>query len=321
MKTKVSWDILKKGMFVLTDNSSSGGFMIETDEQLDVLKRDFMGKELLIDLSKSWISKNVVDTLSHRPSEKAAPWDSEKLVSTSFKDVIKHGSPKEKATAIHQESTKILYKLMENPNTSALVSSTEEIKDVVEVILDHKDVNSHLLAITDHDFYTYTHSVNVGILGTMLLGKIFGGNKSMDLKSIGAGYFLHDLGKTKIPAEIINKPARLTDDEMKVMKRHPYLGYKMFKAAGLNSPEIESIIMQHHERDDGNGYPRGLSGNDITPFGKIGVIADIFDALTAERSYKPALNAFEALQIMKENMLSHFDRESFNTFVHLLHNP
>lgn len=69
MKTKVSCDILKKGMFVLTDGSSDG-FMIETDEQLDVLKRDFMGKELLIDLSKSWISKNVVDTLSHRPSEK-----------------------------------------------------------------------------------------------------------------------------------------------------------------------------------------------------------------------------------------------------------
>lgn len=325
MKTKISSDVLKKGMYVILPDDfsladfSSNSFMIETSFQLKVLTNSLKGRDVVIDLSKSWVSKNVVDTLSHRPNENADPWNAEKVVSTSFKSIIKNGSPSEKALAIHNESTKILYKLMKNPNTSALVSSTEEIKDVVDVILDHNDVNSHLIAITKHDFYTYTHSVNVGILGTMLLGKIFGSNSSLDLKAIATGYFLHDLGKTKIPAEIINKPARLTEEEMKVIKRHPYQGYKMFKAAGLNSPEIESVIMQHHERDDGNGYPRGLMGDEITSFGKIGVITDVFDALTAERSYKPSLTSFEALQIMKENMLSHFDKDIFSVFVHLLH--
>jgi HD-GYP domain-containing protein (c-di-GMP phosphodiesterase class II) len=101
------------------------------------------------------------------------------------------------------------------------------------------------------------------------------------------------------------------------MRIHPYQGYKIMDQAGVMSEECRIIVMQHHERTDGTGYPRSLKDEEIHLYGKICCIADVFDALTAVRSYKQGMTPFDALKLMKSQMLHHFDKEIFSRFVGL----
>ena len=132
---------------------------------------------------------------------------------------------------------------------------------------------------------------------------------------LGAGFFLHDLGKTRVDPAIINKRGKLTEDEMKKMRSHPYQSYKILAEANQLSEECRLIALQHHEREDGKGYPRHLRGDEIHLYGRIGCIADVYDALTAARSYKPKLSPFDALRVMKEDMSNHFEKDLFVKFV------
>jgi len=173
----------------------------------------------------------------------------------------------------------------------------------------------NLLTITSYDFYTYTHSVNVGVLSVLISKMLFSKSLAHDMHELGAGFFLHDIGKVRVDPAILNKPGRLTDEEMLKMRAHPYQGYKILKETEHLTEECRIIAMQHHERDDGTGYPNRLRGNDIHLYGRICCIADVYDALTSERPYKQRLTPYEALKIMKEQMISHFRKELFDKFV------
>jgi HD-GYP domain-containing protein (c-di-GMP phosphodiesterase class II) len=152
------------------------------------------------------------------------------------------------------------------------------------MVFSQDDTSHYLLRITSHDFYTYTHSVNVGIFGIMLAKQLFRRSNAHNMHELGAGFFLHDLGKIRIDPAIINKPGRLTDEEMEEMKKHPNFSYKILKETNQLSEECGIIAMQHHEREDGSGYPRGLKGDQIHTYGRVCCLADVYDALTAERS-------------------------------------
>ncbi|MCH7552016.1 HD-GYP domain-containing protein, partial [Patescibacteria group bacterium] len=166
-----------------------------------------------------------------------------------------------------------------------------------------------------HDFYTYTHSVNVGILSVSLSKNLYKGSTDHNMHELGAGFFLHDLGKVRVDPAIINKPGRLTEKEMQQMRIHPYQSYKILEETNHLTKEAKVIALQHHEREDGTGYPKRLKGDEIHDYGRICCIADVFDALTATRSYKKAMSPFEALKIMKEEMLGFFHKEIFGNFV------
>jgi len=140
------------------------------------------------------------------------------------------------------------------------------------------------------------------------------------MHELGAGFFLHDIGKVRIDAGIINKPGKVTDEEMNIIRTHPYQGYKLLKDTNQLTEECMVIVMQHHEREDGTGYPRSIKGDAIHAYGRICCIADVYDALTAERSYKQRLNTFEALKLMKEQLLNHFHKDMFEKFVLLFTN-
>jgi HD-GYP domain-containing protein (c-di-GMP phosphodiesterase class II) len=118
-----------------------------------------------------------------------------------------------------------------------------------------------------------------------------------------------------VDPDVINKPGRLTDAEMAHMRIHPYQGLKILKQANALSDECRCIVMQHHEYDDGTGYPKRLKGNEIHRYARICCIADVFDALTSERSYKRAMKPFDALKLMQQQMSEHFDKELFAEFV------
>ena len=107
------------------------------------------------------------------------------------------------------------------------------------------------------------------------------------MRKLGLGLLVHDVGKLAVPPEILNKPGRLTDDEMDVMKTHPLAGAELLRPADL-SPLAVSVVRDHHERIDGSGYPAGLDGAQIQEFPRIAAVADVYDAVTSERVYKPA---------------------------------
>ena len=114
---------------------------------------------------------------------------------------------------------------------------------------------------------------------------------------------------------IILKPAVLTDEEMLEIRKPPKYGYDILTQTNQSSEECKKVVLQHHERANGRGYPRGLKGEGIHLYGRICLLADVFDALSAKRPYKQQLRPFEALNVMKEEMLEHFHKELFQKFV------
>lgn len=147
-----------------------------------------------------------------------------------------------------------------------------------------------------YDDYTLRHSLNVS-----LLALIFGQHLGMageELRRLGFAGLYHDLGKFKIPLEILNKPGRLSDREFKVMQHHSRIGFEMLKGQPGISKDILLGVLHHHERYDGQGYPRKLQGDAKDPFSRILTIVDIFDALTSDRSYKKAYTPHDSVKSM-----------------------
>jgi len=169
-------------------------------------------------------------------------------------------------------------------------------EDILYDLQANKQVMLHLTQIYSTDNYLYSHSVNVGIYSAALGMAL--GLKRDQLIDLGIGAMLHDIGKTMVPLEILMKPGKLTDDEYNLMKEHSMFGYQLLK----DIPDIPLLsahcALQHHERLDGTGYPRGLKGNEVHLFGQIVGIADVYDALTSDRVYRKGYLPHEALEIL-----------------------
>jgi HD-GYP domain-containing protein (c-di-GMP phosphodiesterase class II) len=235
----------------------------------------------------------------------------------TLKEIIqdKKMPPEPKAQAVHLYSVKMISKLWENPTGENIAQFKKGIVDVVDLILTDDATSNHLLKLTSHDYNTYIHSVNVGVYGVSLAKVILANQDQHDMHALGAGFFLHDIGKVFIDELIINKPGRLSEEEMNLMRRHPSMGFKLLTETKQINEECRLIVLQHHERNDGTGYPRNLCGDDIHIYGRICSVADVFDALISERPYKQKLNPFEALKLMRDEMLGHFHKEVFEKFV------
>ncbi|EMS73940.1 HD-GYP domain-containing protein [Ruminiclostridium cellobioparum] len=144
------------------------------------------------------------------------------------------------------------------------------------------------------DSYTYSHLVNVSVY-SMLLGKWLGFGKKQ-LKEIVMAGLLHDVGKARIPEEILNKKGALTDCEYEIMKRHTVYGYEIVKGIKGISMDIKRAVIMHHEKEDGTGYPFGIKGSQKNLYSKIVTVSDIFDAITSERVYRGRQTPFTAFK-------------------------
>lgn len=184
---------------------------------------------------------------------------------------------------------------------------------IVEEIRESDSMIMETMHLSSYDNYTYSHSVNVNIL-SVILG-VACGLRDDDLKKLSQAALLHDIGKTCVPIEIINKPGRLTDAEYEEVKNHPRYGYNMLR----NNYEISSVarnaILSHHENEDGSGYPRGLTSEKIHLLAKIIHVADVYDALITKRIYKDAMNPADALEYLMGNAGRMFDKELVATFL------
>ncbi|MEW6720382.1 MAG: HD-GYP domain-containing protein [Thermodesulfobacteriota bacterium] len=228
------------------------------------------------------------------------------------------GEEKQKiqAVAIKEKSKTIVKDLLENPRSGENIKKGMKIvSDLTECILSNQDILFDLIMLNSYDQYTYTHSVNVAVLCAGI-GVACGLARS-DVHVLGIGALLHDVGKSAIPAEILNKPGRLNEREYEIMKTHVVEGAKTFDASDAVPAESRMVVLQHHERLSGTGYPNRLTGGEISLFGRICAIADCYDAMTTNRPYKDAGTPFQALMQMKVERQS-YDSAILDGFIRML---
>jgi HD-GYP domain-containing protein (c-di-GMP phosphodiesterase class II) len=225
-------------------------------------------------------------------------------------------SAEKKAATLYATSQDIMRRVFDDPRTFFIDHAHDIIVQFVDLIVSDANVTRCLIRLASHEPSTYIHSTNVGIFSTALAGAMLGHTPGKGFRNCGASFFLHDIGKCCIPLEILNKTGPLTDEEFSTIKTHPVHGYQLLKDSGGFSEEDMTITLQHHERDNGSGYPYGLKGDDIHPYAKICRLADVYEALTADRPYRKSYSTFEALNIMKKEV-GDMDRVMFEQFVKL----
>ncbi len=169
-----------------------------------------------------------------------------------------------------------------------------------------------LLKIFSKDYGTFTHSIQVSLLGMAFC--LYLGYSEKETADFGLGALFHDIGKSEVDDGILNKPSRLTAEEFELIKLHPLKGYESLSKLNLLTQEQLMVVLQHHEDVNGGGYPQGLKSQDIHPYAKITRIVDTYDALTTRRSYKDAFPAAQAFQLMETEMKPLLDAQLLKSF-------
>lgn len=221
-----------------------------------------------------------------------------------------------KSEVIYTCAKEIMVDVFDNPRSGKNLQRAKNISDnIIRFALTSYESIPSILRLGSRDYYTFSHCVNVSVF-FVGLWMMIGNGSEQDLQECAMGCLLHDVGKSEIDNRILNKRGKLTDAEFEVMKGHPQLGYNLMKG---NVPERSlEVILHHHERANGRGYPHGLREDKIGDCVKVATIADVYDALTTERPYANARTPFKALMLMKEEMVGHFEHKKFTEFVTFL---
>lgn len=191
-----------------------------------------------------------------------------------------------------------------------------EVAPVIAQAAKNPDVYYLFEEMQANNEYTYKHNIGVGIIATYLGMKL--GLSKENLSALTLAATLHDVGKTRIPDSILEKPGKLTAAEYEEMKRHAIYGYELLKNIPGIPPSIALTALQHHEREDGKGYPLGLKGNDIHHHSKIVAIADVFHAMSSNRVYHQAMPFYKVIEQMNSDMFGKFNPEILLEFVNQL---
>ncbi len=195
-------------------------------------------------------------------------------------------------------------------NTDEAVSLVGEIS---ESVMRSPDAFITVARIKNKDEYTYLHSVAVCALMVALARQL---QFPPDVVRIaGFAGLMHDVGKVAIPAEVLNKPSTLTDDEFRIIKSHPVVGARLLRESGQVVEEVVDVCLRHHERIDGLGYPDGLKNAEISMLARMGAVCDVYDAVTSDRPYKRGWTPAEAIKRMAGWTHTHFDDRIFKAFV------
>lgn len=221
-----------------------------------------------------------------------------------------------RARKIYSEASSIVQTVLIDARLGRQVD-VERIQPTITAItasvLRNPDAMISLFKVKQADKYTFQHSVAVA---TLLIA--FCRSLEMDRETteqVGLGGLLHDIGKMKVPHYILNKPGKLTESEFAVMQRHVEYGELALESASNISQIALDIVLQHHERLDGSGYPRGLKGDQLSIYGQMASIVDVYDAMTSDRIYHQGRQATEVLQILMEKSNRHFNPELVQHFV------
>ena len=187
------------------------------------------------------------------------------------------------------------------------------VREVSDSVIRNPGAMISLARLKNADDYTYMHSVAVCALMISLSRQLKLSEEQT--RSMGLAGLLHDLGKALMPMEVLNKPGKLTDAEFHIIKSHPVQGHNMLAEKEVVNGMVLDVVLHHHEKLDGTGYPHGQKGDDISLFAKMGAICDVYDAITSNRPYKRGWDPAESLKKMAEWTNGHLDPKIFQAFV------
>lgn len=211
-------------------------------------------------------------------------------------------APPERIQTIEQVGAKFIQCLYDGELTPACVAKAKTIASaMVDCVQEDPSCIKFLAGLANHDYYTYFHSVRVAAYAVAIAVQMGQHNKEQ-LQQIALGGIFHDIGKKLIPLSLINKQGALTETEWKMMKAHPMSGHELVMDTILAYVPRE-IVLHHHEKRNGAGYPHGLDENSLLTEVKIATLADIFDALTSSRSYQSRRSRYEALDFIKHRLI------------------
>lgn len=194
------------------------------------------------------------------------------------------------------DKTRLLFDQFSHEGTPQLEQFSRIFCEVAEQSTKQLGFFRSLYVLEGADSYTYRHSLNVGILCTLIARLIKWDEDRVAF--MGTAGFLHDVGKMRVPKEILLKPGRLTEDEFSIMKKHTEYGYEMIKSMGGDTELLALCALLHHERLDGSGYPEQRKGDEIPRECQVLAVADMFDAICSDRVYKGRTSPFEAAQLL-----------------------
>lgn len=187
------------------------------------------------------------------------------------------------------------------------------VEEISESIARNPGALISLARLKTADDYTYMHSVAVCAMMVALARQL--GLSEAQTRSLGLAGLMHDLGKAVMPMEVLNKPGKLSQPEFDIIKSHPVEGHKMLLTGRSPDPIVLDVCLNHHEKTDGSGYPKGLKGDEISLYAKMGAVCDVYDAITSNRPYKLGWDPAESLRKMAEWANGHFDPKVFQAFV------
>ncbi|RKN65463.1 HD-GYP domain-containing protein [Paenibacillus ginsengarvi] len=194
-----------------------------------------------------------------------------------------------------------------------LLEFRQEVLPAIQDVSRNPDVFELFEAVKAKDDYTYQHNIGVGVLAT-LIGRWMNLSE-VDISVLSLAATLHDVGKVKLPIEVLNKPGKLTNEEYELVKKHTIYGYELLKNTPGISHAVARVALQHHERDDGRGYPLGLKRDHIDRFSSIVAVADIFHAMSSKRPYHEPLPFYEILSQMSQGKFGELNPTIVSLFV------
>jgi HD-GYP domain-containing protein (c-di-GMP phosphodiesterase class II) len=222
----------------------------------------------------------------------------------------------EKAQIIRGVGMKILKDMMQDPRSKpALERSRKYVTTKVHLILNSPEVTNHLFALSAVEGYALSHSINVCTFSVLLGEQVFGRDEEQ-LKLMGLGGLLHDIGLTRIQNVLLKKPGKLTEAEWGELRQHPVHSYEIAREHNLHE-NIQVICRSHHEKICGDGYPDGISGTDIPIVARIAAVADTYDAMTSDRAYHKKMPHIGALGEMTEKANA-YDRDVFRALLRIV---
>ena len=228
----------------------------------------------------------------------------------------KAASSFERAHALHREANQIVRDMLGDIRLGKQIEM-EKVEPLVGRIVDsiftQQDALLPLARLKQHDNYTFQHSVSVCALMTAFARTLEVPHET--IREIAVGALLHDVGKARVPDEILNKPGKLTDAEFDRMKSHVVQSKIILQATPGISPIALDVAAQHHERFDGSGYPNKLAGQGISLYGRMGAIVDVYDAITSDRVYHKGMAPTEALRKLLDWSAKHFEPRLVKAFI------
>jgi putative nucleotidyltransferase with HDIG domain len=226
----------------------------------------------------------------------------------------------EQAFKVRQKTISTVRNMLSDARSGRMFSLqtiVKTVEDMVEMVLEEPDVYLRLGQIKEHCQSTYLHSINVSVLMTGFAAAL--GYSKAKIVEAGISGILHDIGKVKIPESLLKKDGALTRQEMDLIRQHPAMGIEIIKASSQKIPESSlKVIMQHHERINGSGYPRRLKSKQIDEMAIICTLADVYDSLTSGTDYRKPCLPQEALALIFQGSDEEYPRELVEHFTKML---